>query len=51
MMNKVSTNCGFSSVWTELRAQQIENEDPCAAFFRSLLPRPQQPSHIRTPMM
>ena len=30
---------------------EIENEDPRAAFSRSFLPRPQQPSHLRTQIM
>ena len=41
----------FSSVRTEPRTQQIENENPCTAFLCSFLPRPQQPSHLRTQMM
>ena len=41
----------ISSVRTEPRSQQIENEDPRAAFSRSFLPRPKQSSHIRTQMM
>ena len=39
------------SIWTEPRTQHIENEDVRAAFSRSFLPRPQQPSHLRTKMM
>ena len=38
----------LSSVRTELRTQEIENEDPSAVFSCSLLPRRQQPSHLRT---
>ena len=38
----------LSSIRTEPRTQQIENEDPHTAFSHSFLPRPQQPSHLRT---
>ena len=58
MLNKTGKlldpeNKNLSSVRTEPRnrTQQIENEDPRAAFSRSLLPRPQQSSHLRTQMM
>ena len=41
----------LSSVPTEPRTQQIENEGHRAAFSRSFLPRLQQPSHLRTRMI
>ena len=41
----------LSSVWTEPRTQQIENEDSQAFFSRLFLPRPQQSSQLRTQMM
>ena len=41
----------FSSVRTEPRTQQKDNEGPRAAFARSFLPRQQQPSHLRTQMI
>ena len=40
----------LSFVRTEPRTQQIENEDPRAAFSRSFLPRQQQPYRLRTQM-
>ena len=41
----------LSTLWTEPRTQQIENEDPRAAFSLLFLPTPQQPSYLRTHMM
>ena len=41
----------LSSVRTEPITQEIESEDPRAAFSRSFLPRPLQLSHLRTQMM
>ena len=41
----------ISSLRTERRTQQIENEDPWAAFSRLVLTRTQQPSHLRTHVM
>ena len=41
----------LSSVRTEPKTQQIENEDHHAAFSISFLPRPKQPSHLRSQMM
>ena len=44
-------NKNLSSVRTEQKTQQIENEGPSAAFSILFLPRPKQPSHLGTQMM
>ena len=37
----------FSSIQTEPKTQQIENEDFGVALSRSFLPRPLLPGHLR----
>ena len=41
----------LSSARTDPRTQQIENEDPRAAFSPSFLPRQEQPRQVRTQIM
>ena len=49
LLDPETKNLNF--VCTEPRTQQMENGDPRAAFLSSFLPRPQQPSHLRTQVM
>ena len=41
----------FLNIYIYTLKNEIENEDPRAAFSRSFFPRPQQPSHLRTQIM